>query len=49
MDKHLAYQRPGGEVLLECVECGSVSEIKVTQPEIIISNVSGLGTICPQA
>ena len=44
--KHLVYQRENGEILLECIECGSTSEIKITQPKIVIRNVSGLGTIC---
>lgn len=45
-EKHLVYQRQNGEFLVECIECGSTSEIKITQPKIVISNVSGLGTIC---
>ncbi len=48
-EKHLVYQRPNGEMLLECIMCGSTSEIKLTQPKIVIRNVSGLGTICPQS
>lgn len=47
--KHLVYLRSNGEILLECIECGSTSEIKITQPKIIIRNASGPGTICPQS
>jgi uncharacterized Zn finger protein len=45
-EKHLVYQRKNGEIILECVKCGSTSEIKFTQPKIVIRNVSGYGTIC---
>ena len=45
-EKHLVYQRSNGEILLECIECGSISEIIITQPKIIIKNVAGFGTIC---
>lgn len=48
-EKHLVYQRQNGEILLECIECGSTSEITITQPKIVIRNISGLGTICPQS
>jgi uncharacterized Zn finger protein len=44
--KHLVYQRPNGEILLECFECESTSEIKITTPKIVIHNVSGFGAIC---
>lgn len=44
--KHFVYQRENGEIILECIKCRSTSEIKITQPKIVIRNVSGLGTIC---
>jgi len=47
--KHLVYQGQNGEILLECIKCGSISEIKITTPKIVIRNVLGLGTICPQS
>ena len=45
-DKHLIYQRENGEILIECIECESTSQITITKPIIQISNNSGLGTIC---
>ena len=45
-EHHVAYVRQNGEILLECTKCGSTSEVVITSPEIVIHNVSGLGTIC---
>lgn len=45
-EKHLLYVRQNGEILTECTKCGSISEIVVTNPEIIINNISGSGTLC---
>ncbi len=45
-EKHLIYQRENGEILIECIECESTSQIIITKPKIKISNNSGLGTIC---
>lgn len=44
-DKHLIYQLPNKEILIECIKCGSVSELILLKPEIIIRNFEGLGTI----
>ena len=43
---HELYIRPNGEIIAQCIKCLSQSEIKVTEPKIIISNVSGNGTLC---
>ena len=44
--KHLLYIRQNGEILVGCIKCGNVSEITIQEPEIIINNVSGNGTLC---
>jgi len=43
---HNLYKRENGEIVAECRDCKSTSEIVITQPEIIIKNNSGLGTLC---
>lgn len=45
-EKHRIYQRQNKEIILECIQCESQSEIVLTNPEIKIRNNSGLGTIC---
>jgi uncharacterized Zn finger protein len=45
-EKHLLYVRQNGEILAECIKCGSTSEITITKPKIVIGNVSGDGTLC---
>jgi len=45
-EKHKLYIRPNGEIIVECIECESQSQIIMKKPEIIIRNNSGLGTIC---
>jgi acyl carrier protein len=44
--KHNLYQRPNGEVIAECIKCGSQSEIVITEPKIAINNLAGFGTLC---
>lgn len=43
--KHEIYKRKNGEIITECLKCGSQSEIIITQPQIIIRNNKGLGTL----
>jgi len=43
---HKLYKRTNGEIVVECRDCKSTSEIVVTQPVINIRNNSGLGTLC---
>jgi uncharacterized Zn finger protein len=43
--KHELYIRPNGEIVARCVNCFSQSEITVSKPKIVISNVEGKGTL----
>ena len=45
-EKHKIYRRQNGEIITECVECKSQTEIVVTEPKIITGNVSGDGSLC---
>jgi uncharacterized Zn finger protein len=45
-DRHRLYQRPNGEIISECIKCGSTTEIVISEPEIKLNNLSGLGTLC---
>jgi NAD-dependent SIR2 family protein deacetylase len=44
--KHKLYLRPNGEIVVECVNCKSRSEITITHPKIVIGHNDGDGTIC---
>lgn len=44
--KHELFIRPNGEIIAECIGCKSQSEIKISEPKIVINNNSGLGTLC---
>jgi len=44
--KHLLYIRPNGEVITECVECGTQSQIVITPAKLEIKNHCGDGTLC---
>ena len=43
---HRLYLYPSGEIIAKCIDCESESIIEVTEPKIIINNLSGLGTLC---
>jgi len=44
--KHYLYLRDNGEIITECINCKSQSEIVISEPKIKIRNNSGLGTLC---
>ena len=44
--KHEMYLRPNQEVIAVCTECKSASEIKTTNPKVVINHLSGDGTLC---
>jgi len=44
--KHYLYLRNNGEIITECINCKSQSEIVISEPKIKIRNNSGLGTLC---
>lgn len=45
--RHKLFIRENGEIIAECIECGSTSEIKIVEkPKIKIQNLSGDGTLC---
>ncbi len=44
--KHKLYIRQNEEIIVECINCKSQSELIVPKPKIEIRNVAGLGTIC---
>ena len=48
-EKHLLFQRSNGEILVKCIKCKNVSDIKITKPKIVIGNVLGLGILCPES
>jgi len=43
--QHKLYVRRNGEIIAECIKCGSQSEIVVCS-KIIIKHNSGGGTLC---
>ena len=43
---HKLYIRLNGEIIVECIQCGSQSEITTNKPEIKIRNLKGGGTLC---
>lgn len=45
-ENHKVYTRPNGELITECCNCKSQTEIVITQPKIILRNISGGGTLC---
>jgi uncharacterized Zn finger protein len=44
--KHEVYTRPNGEIIIECLECESQTQITLTPAKIDVRNNAGLGTLC---
>lgn len=45
-DQHILYMRLNGELIAECHQCKSKTEIITNNPKIILRNIEGLGTLC---
>ena len=45
--KHRLFIRENGEIIAECIECKSQTEITIhNKPKIVLSNLSGDGSLC---
>ena len=43
---HKIFQRENGELVIQCIQCKSSTEVIITEPKIILRNNSGSGTLC---